>query len=72
MIQDSQCITTSTRTVSSPATAAATAGVSVTPSAGRSVDDIPPGCTMPKAMEGGVTCTAWIVFFDDDVISIEV
>ena len=41
-----------TTAVDSPAAAAATAVVSVTPVTGRPVADIPPECTMPTAVSG--------------------
>ena len=44
----------------------------MTESTGKTVEQLPPGCRVPKVRGGGERYPAWVIFFMNDAISVEV
>jgi len=71
-IWEAQRKMTPVRAAVSLAAATATAGEPVVARTGYPVAEIPVGCEVPPAEGGGPEDAAWVIFFMDDAISVEV
>ena len=71
-IQEAHRSTTWASAGKSAAATEATSHVGVAEPTRKDVEPLPPGCRVPKVRGGGERDPAWVIFFVDDAISVEI